>query len=98
MGRITTSNRKVKNGKAPGINDVPPDAFKSLTINDLANILKHLNSFWHEEDDFEECHEGRVVPVPKSGNLSDPNKWRGVTLMDIGSKNLAVFYAQGYLK
>ena len=27
-----------------------------------------------------------MVPVPKSGDLSDPNKWRGVTLMDIGSK------------
>ena len=27
-----------------------------------------------------------MVPVPKSGNLSDPNKWQGVTLMDLGSK------------
>ena len=27
-----------------------------------------------------------MVPVPKSGDLSDPNKWRGVNLMDIGSK------------
>ena len=26
------------------------------------------------------------MPVPKSGDLNDPNKWRGVTLMDIGSK------------
>ena len=26
------------------------------------------------------------MPVPKSGDLSDPKKWRGVTLMDIGSK------------
>ena len=89
---------KLKNGKAPGLNDVPPDAFKSLTKNNLANLLEHLNSFWNDEVDFEEWHEGRVVPVPKSGNLSDPNKWRGVTLMDIGSKLLAVFYAQGYLK
>ena len=29
------------------------------------------------------------MPVPKSGNLSDPNKWRGVTLMDIGSKTFS---------
>ena len=27
-----------------------------------------------------------MIPVPKSGDLSDPNKWRGVTLMDLGSK------------
>ena len=98
MGRTTASNSKVKNGKAPGLNNVPPDAFKSLTKNNLANLLEHLNLFWHDGVDFEEWHECRVVPVPKSGNLSDPNKWRGVTLIDIGSKCLAVFYAQGYLK
>ena len=26
-----------------------------------------------------------VVPVPKNGNTTDPNKWGGVTLMDIGN-------------
>ena len=55
---------KLKNGKSPGLNDVPPDAFKSLTKNNLANLLEHLNSFWHDEVDFEEWHEGRVVLVP----------------------------------
>ena len=33
-----------------------------------------------------EWHEAQVVPVTKSGDLSDPNKWRGVNLMDIGAK------------
>ena len=80
---------KLRNGKAPGLNDVPPDALNSLTKNNLANLLEHLNSFWHKEVEFEECHKGRVVPVLKSGNLSDPDKWRGVTLMDIGSKHFS---------
>ena len=53
---------KLKNGKAPGLNDVPPDAFKSLTKINLANLLEHLNLFWNKEADFEEWHEGRVVP------------------------------------
>ena len=76
---------KLKNVKAPGLKDVPSDAFKSLTKNNLANILEHLNLFWYDEVNFDEWNDGRIVPVPKSGNLSDPNKWRGVTLMDIGS-------------
>ena len=29
------------------------------------------------------------MPVPKRGDLSYPNKWRGVTLMDIGSKRFS---------
>ena len=36
--------------------------------------------------DYEGWHASQCVPVPKSGNLSDPNKWRGVMLMDVCSK------------
>ena len=53
------------------------------------NLKFHFNfilEFWNDNLDFEEWHEGEVVPVPKSGDLSDPNKWRGVNMMDIGSK------------
>ena len=42
--------------------------------------------YWHGETDFTEWYEGQVVPVPKSGDFSEPNKWRGVTFMDMGSK------------
>ena len=46
-------------------------------------LLLFYNQFWHSQADFDEWHEGQVVPVPKKGDTSDPNKWRGVTLMDI---------------
>ena len=36
-----------------------------------------------EETDFDEWHEGQIVPVPKIGDLSDPKTLCGVTLMDI---------------
>ena len=48
--------------------------------------MPFLNVFWNEETDFDEWHEGQVIPIPKSGDLIDPNKWRGVTLMELGSK------------
>ena len=53
------------------------------------NLKVHFNfilKFWNDNLDFEEWHEGQVVTVPKSGDLLDPNKWRGVNLMDIRSK------------
>ena len=77
---------KLANEKSPELNDIPPDAFKALTDENLRTLLAFLNSFWDDEVNFDEWHEGQMVPVPKSGNLSDPNKWRGVTLMDLGSK------------
>ena len=83
---IKKAVRKLANGKSPGLNDVPPDAFKALDDANLLTLLDFFNSYWNEETDFSEWHEGQMVPVPKSGDLSDPNKWRGVTLMDLGSK------------
>ena len=78
--------KKLTNDKAPGLKNVPPNAFKALSSEHLDTLLTFFNDYWDEKVDFEEWHEGQVVPVPKSGDLSDPNKWRGVTLMDIGSK------------
>ena len=78
--------RHLANGKSPGLNNGPLDAFKALSNQNLDLLHNFLNAYWRGEINFSEWHEGRVVPVPKSGDLSDPNKWRGVTLMDMGSK------------
>ena len=77
---------KLSKGKSPVLNDVPPNASKALDNQNLLTLMKLFNSYWLEESDFIEWHEGQLLRVPKSGDLSDPNKWRGVKLMDIGSK------------
>ena len=77
---------KLSNRKPPGLNDAPPDTFKALDNQNLLTLLDFFNSYWLEETDSEKWHEGQLVPVPKSGDIGDPNKCRGVTLMNIGSK------------
>ena len=57
-----------------------------MSEENLRNYFNFITEFWEDKVDFEECHKGQVVPVPKNGYLSDPNKWIGVNLMDIGSK------------
>ncbi len=52
----------------------------------LLHIYKHANDFFVGTADHEQWHRSQCVTVPKSGDLSDPNKWRGIMLMDIGSK------------
>ena len=66
----------LSNGKSPGLNDVPPDVFKALDEQTLLTLLKMSNSYSLEETDFTEWHEGQLLRVSKSGDLSDPNKWR----------------------
>ena len=77
---------ELTNDKAPGLNKVPPNAFKAMNEANLRHHFNFIVEFWENRLDFEEWHEGQVVPVPKSGDLSDPNKWIGVNLMDIGAK------------
>ena len=64
----------------------PPNAFKSMPEENLRHHFDFITEFWEYKVDFKEWNEGQVVPVTKSEDLSDPNKWRGVSLMDIGAK------------
>ena len=83
---INKATTKLSNDKAPGLNGVPPNVFKALDNTNLSWLILFYNQLWHSLADFYECHEGQVVPVPKKIDTSDPNKWRGVTLMDIVNK------------
>eukprot|EP00957_Ditylum_brightwellii_P050212 3807557-Ditylum_brightwellii.AAC.1 len=40
-----------------------------------------LDEFWTGSLDFESWASGTLSPVPKKGDLSDPNKWRPVCLL-----------------
>ena len=83
---IKKATTNLANDKAPGLNGVPPNAFKALNDANISWLLLLYNQFWHSQSDFDKWHEVQVVPVPKKGDTTDPNKWRGVNLMDIGNK------------
>ena len=78
--------QELTNEKSSGPNGVPPNDFKFMSKENLCHHFDFIPEFWEEKVDFEEWHEGNVVPVHKSGDLSDPNKFIGVNLMDIGAK------------
>ncbi|EJK61338.1 hypothetical protein THAOC_18200 [Thalassiosira oceanica] len=76
---------KLKAGKASGLNGVPPEAFKAMDEELRTLVFGYCVRFW-EGEDFRGWQMSQCVPVPKSGDLSNPNKWRGVMLMDVMSK------------
>ena len=82
---FTEAVNDLTNDKAPGLNGVPPNAIKAMSPKNLKVHFNFILEFWNDNLYFEECHEDQVVPVPKSGDLLDPNKWRGFNLMVIGS-------------
>ena len=67
---------ELTNDKSTGLNGVPPNAFNSISEENSRHHFNLITEFWEDKVDSEECHEGQVVPLPKNGDLSDPNKCR----------------------
>ena len=49
-------------------------------------IHRYPGQFFDGTRDYDSWHRSQCVPVPKKGDLADPNKWRGVMLMVVCSK------------
>ena len=47
-----------------------------------------LEKIWKEEKISENWEEGLIIKIPKKGDLSNCNNWRGFTLLSIPSKIL----------
>ena len=77
---------KLKPGKAPGLNGIPLEAYKAFGRKMRMRIHHYVGELFDCTSDYDGWHKSHCVPVPKNGNLADPNKWRGVMLMDVCSK------------
>ncbi|GFS10737.1 endonuclease-reverse transcriptase [Elysia marginata] len=75
---IMRAIKSLKNNKAPGPDGLNAELFKADP--ELA---------WKEKKIPEEWNEGVIIKIPKKGNLSDCNNWRGITLLSIPNKVLA---------
>ncbi|CAG2192915.1 unnamed protein product [Mytilus edulis] len=57
--------KSLKNGKAGGIDNIPPEAIKVLDDTSVLSLLQLLNKIWEEE----EIPEGLLVKIPKKAYL-----------------------------
>ena len=77
----------MKSEKSPGKNGIPPEAYKLLAGLGEDVLEKIITQFWTDPDFNPEIWKHVVLTIlPKSGDLSNPNKWRGIALLDICSK------------
>ena len=86
--KIHKALSSLKNGKAAGTDNIPAEALKGGTgiINHLHQLL---NLIWATEKIPTELSKGLLVKLPKHGDLSQCDKWRGITLLSIFSKILS---------
>jgi hypothetical protein len=59
----------------------------SMQCNTLRCMVHHhVSDFFEGRVNHKGWHKSQCIPVPKKGNLSNPNKWQGIMLMKICSK------------
>jgi hypothetical protein len=84
--KVNAAINKSKNGKSPGLNGIPPEAYKAMNSCTHRRIHCYVVNYFEGDVEYPGWHQSQCVPVLKKGNLSNPNKWRGVMLMDVCSK------------
>ena len=88
-GEIKAALGTLKNGKAPGADQITAEMLKADTEQTSQEMKRILDLIWTEEKIPERWTKGLICKIPKKGNLQDCNNWRGVTLLPIASKVLS---------
>ena len=83
---IREALKSLKNGKAAGVDNIPAEALKEGGDVIVESLHQLLNLVWTEEEIPNDWKKGLLVKLPKSGDLSKCDKWRGITLLSIPSK------------
>ncbi|VDP46613.1 unnamed protein product [Schistosoma curassoni] len=80
---VSMATRQVKGGKASGPDNIPAEALEA-DVAATARILHILfNKIWDEQQVPTDWKEGLLVKIPKKGDLSNSDNYRGITLLSI---------------
>jgi hypothetical protein len=74
----------LKIGKAAGPDNIPPEVFKFCDFDEIC--LDFCNKALLQNDKPELWSYMNIIPVPKSGDLSNTNNYRGISLICIIAK------------
>ena len=75
--------RKIKNRKAAGLDEIPPEVWKTRQFDDI--LLRHCNAVYNQNP-IDRWMKGCILPFPKKGVLGLAKKYRGITLTSITAK------------
>ena len=80
--------KSLKTGKAACPEGIPPEALKADTQTWTEMLYPLLNKVWEQEQVPEDWKKGHMVKLPKKGDMSSCNNWRGIMLLSIPGKVL----------
>ena len=83
---VTKSIHALKNNKAGGLDEVTAELLKQGGETVAEELTYLFNLIWQTEEVPGDWRRGAIVKLPRRGNLSDCNNWRGITLLSIPGK------------
>ena len=75
--------RKIKNRKPAGLDEIPPEVWKTRQFNDI--LLRHCNAVYNQNP-IDRWMKGCILPFPKKRDLGLAKIYRGITLASIAGK------------
>lgn len=88
ISEIKEAIKNLKRNKAAGIDGIPAELLQA-DVQTTAQLLQpHITSFWLEERASMAWKKGLIVKLPKKGDLTYCDNWRGITLLNLTYKIL----------
>ena len=86
LEEVKAAIKSMKNGKAPGADGVTAEMLK-IDEDETPKLLTEIfEEIWQEEELPQSWKLGLIVKLPKKGDLTNCNNWRGITLLSLTSK------------
>ena len=84
IDELRTAKKQIREGKAPGEDGIMPEVIKRCDIDDI--ILKFSNKLLIDGVKPDTFTTLNITPIPKSGDLSVTNNYRGISLTSLSAK------------
>ena len=91
MEELVRAIGKLKNGKAGGSSGIWPELLKVACQNPgfMDRLLDLVHTTWKEQSVPKDWTNAVLIPIPKKGDLSNCDNWRGISLLDMVGKVIA---------
>ena len=84
LDEVRRAKKLLKDGKHPGPDNIPGEVLKNCELDDI--ILDFANRLMNENLKPDQWSEIDILPLPKSGDLSNTTNYRGISLSSMVAK------------
>ena len=81
---LESVKKHLKDGKQTGPDNIPTEVLKRCDLDDI--IIEYANRLLNEDMKPKQWSEIDILPLPKTGDLSDTGNYRGISLSSVVAK------------